>query len=163
DSAWRALVVAACRWPVAHALVMFTRHAIRSVQALHLERVSADALRRSVRPSSVDDLTSQQLRHAVRQARGSPGRFARILWELPIGEERSSSLALRAAEPHVVSVAEPRAIYSIAGETESCCLHVDAGQTSSATGDLAALQTRMRASLEAIAAGRHTAGVRALR
>jgi DNA-binding NtrC family response regulator len=143
------------RSPGAH-ILLFAGAAPTGVCALRLTAVGADVLTRAVLPVDLPPPLQVLVRRLAVRARGSPVRFASLLWERPVmrhPEDRPS--ASRAAEP-AVCYGEPAEDVSTSDGTAH-------GGVWPASGGLPAIRRRTAAALESLGRGRHARADRALR
>ena len=183
STGWKSLLDASIRSPRPHVLVFAGVEEVRAVQGLALERLSADALTAAIRPIRRTSSTEEQVRRAVQQADGLPGRLTGLLWRSRgagknggpaqaghyVGAPCGSADGPFRAGRHVGSshgawhAAERPAVYGGEDIAEIETVAPPDAPRWPVPGELAALRRQMDAAMRHLETGRHAPGDRGLR
>jgi DNA-binding NtrC family response regulator/tetratricopeptide (TPR) repeat protein len=156
EPAWTPFLRSSLATPRPHVLLIVGETELPDVDGMPLRSLEVDALIASVRPPVVGGPHETAARALAAQARGLPGRFARLLWRYA-AESRNrhpARIGIAAERPAVYGIAHDAALPAASPRT-SCAWP--------APGELAALRRKRDAAVASLAAGRHAAGIRELR
>jgi DNA-binding NtrC family response regulator/tetratricopeptide (TPR) repeat protein len=157
EDSWREFLNLTIDTPKPHLLLFAGHQVVPRVQTIHLQRFPPERLAQAVRPGVQQSRERRRIESAACRARGLPGRFVELLWQLP----PRTRVAVR--KIHGAIAAESPASY--AGQTEpeqEPSTAVD-GPGWADPNEVAALRRRLEAAVKQLGAGRLAPGERALR
>lgn len=153
---WSALMDAAIQTSLPHAVLTIGSEEVRGIDGMPVGAVSASALTDAIRPRAMTPDVERLVASAAGRARGLPGRFVQLLW--PAMMRADARPPARALD----RVAEQAAVYG-GGERAQPAPASGRPGAWPRPGELALLRRRVAESLQHLARGRHTRGVRGLR
>jgi DNA-binding NtrC family response regulator len=157
EDSWREFLNVTIDTPKPHLLLFAGNDAVPRVQTIHLQRLTPELLVQAVRPGVQQSRERRRIETAARRARGLPGRFVDLLWQLP----RCRRVPRRNLRGSMV--AESSASYAAPLEPEREAAAPVAGHGWADPNEVASLRRKLEAALKQLSAGRHAPGERALR
>ena len=154
EGRWSTLLRVALASPRGHVVLRTSADEIASLHGVGLERIECPRLIAAVRPRCLDVQFSRHVADCARRARGLPGRFAELLWRLPLAPPADTR---RGHPSGFTRVAEQSAVYG----DESLVpgpRHLWPVQS-----ELASLERQVALAEGLLRGGRHAPGVRQLR
>jgi DNA-binding NtrC family response regulator len=156
---WPALLQSALRTSQQHVLLFVGDDEPGTVEGIPMDPIAPTALASAVHPSPADARLVARLRRAADEAHGLPGRFVRLLWEVPLSGRRSQ----RTGPASVSRVAERQPAYGVEDSVTEGRGPAPRTSTWPAPGELTTLRRRMDGAIRQLAKGRHEPGIRQLR
>src|SRR5262245_32311011 len=83
EDSWREFLSVTIDTPKPHLLLFAGRDEVPRVQTIHLQRFAPERLVHALRPGVQQGRQRHRIDSAARRARGLPGRFVELLWQLP--------------------------------------------------------------------------------
>lgn len=157
EDSWREFLNVTIDTPKPHLLLFAGRDEVPRVQTIHLQRLAPERLVHAVRPRVQQSRQHRRIESAARRARGLPGRFVELLWQMSgCSRVRSRNLGGALAAESPASCLGP-----LDGERDTAAA-IDGGAWAD-PNEIAALRRKLETALKQLGAGRHAPGERTLR
>jgi tetratricopeptide (TPR) repeat protein len=157
---WRHVLGATLETPLPHAVMTVGRQPTGTIDAIGLPAVAVEELTGAVLPSGMSARLEERVRRAATDAKGKPGRFARLLWP---DWARGRAANVPAQRHRGLRAAEDTAIYALDRGDRATMVGMTGVGTWPSPGELTALRGKVAAARTDLARGRHAPALRALR